>query len=326
MGFLKKLFTGKDYTEEEKKEKNFDILKYDGIKALSSCGCNVDYAIACFHKTLEIRDDAETRSYLAKALMAKGQLEEASAQYKHLMDNEPEEPLHPIQLAKVAYQMEDYNTMGEACRRALEINASLAMPHHLLAMKAKAQGDLLTAIVESTQAISAKSDFYDAYMLRAQTLCTMQQFAEAEKDIDLIMEHTEPTEELIMEKARICAALGKADEATVLFRQIIEYNPFAVEAYISLATLLTQLDKSTEALTLIDEALEQMPESAELYKARGGVKYHQGDKAGAADDMKRALELAPEEAERLNGEYTNYKEKMLEAYNAINPYQFGVKL
>lgn len=326
MGFLKKLFTGKDDTEEEKQEKNFDILKYDGIKAISSCGCNIDYAIACFNRALDIKDDTETRTYLAKAHMAKGDLQEAAEQYRILMDAEPNEPLHPIRLAQVAYQMEDYGTMGEACRQALEINGTLAMPHHLLAMKAKAQGDLLNAIVESTKAISAKEDFYDAYMLRAQTLCAMQQFAEAEKDIDLIMENAEPTEDIVMEKARISAALGKADEAATLFRQIIEYNPFSIGAYVSLATVLTQQDKCDDAIALISDGLEQMPDCAELYKARGAVKYHQGDKTGAAEDMKRALELAPEEAERLSGEYTNFKEKMLEAYNAINPYNFGVKI
>ena len=160
MGFLKKLFTGKDETIDEKNEKNFDILKYDGIKALSSCTCNVDYAISCFIHALEIKEDSETRVYLAKAYTAKEKFESAAEQYSILQSLEPEEPLHSIRLAQVAFQMENNNLMESACNDVLKINPSLAMPHYLLGMKAKAQGDMIKAIVETTQAISIKEDFY----------------------------------------------------------------------------------------------------------------------------------------------------------------------
>lgn len=309
MGFLKKLFTGKDETTEEKNEKNFDILKYDGIKALSSCSCNVDYAISCFIHALEIKEDTETRVYLAKAYTAKDELESAAEQYTLLQRMEPEEPLHPIRLAQVAYQMENYDLMDAACNDALKINTSLAMPHYLLGMKAKAQGDMIKAIVETTQAISIKEDFYDAYMLRAQTLFAMHQFGDAEKDIDFILEHTEHTEDTILLKAETSASLGKIDEAKELFQNIIDYNPFATQAYTGLASALMQQKKTDEALKVIDQAIEQMPENAELYNVRGGIKYLTNDKIGAAEDMKKSLELAPNESDKLTGEYTNFINK-----------------
>jgi tetratricopeptide (TPR) repeat protein len=304
MGFLKKLFTGKDETTEEKNEKNFDILKYDGIKALSSCSCNVDYAISCFIHALEIKEDSETRIYLAKAYTAKEEFESAAEQYSILQSLEPEEPLHSIQLAQVAFQMENYNLMESACNDALKINTSLAMPHYLLGMKAKAQGDMIKAIVETTQAISIKEDFYDAYMLRAQTLFAMHQFGDAEKDIDFILEHTEPTEDTILLKAETSASLGKIDEAKELFQNIIDYNPFATQAYTGLASALMQQKKTNEALKVIDQAIEQMPENAELYNVRGGIKYLTNDKIGAVEDMRKSLELAPKEAEKFTGEYS----------------------
>lgn len=304
MGFLKKLFTGKDETIEEKNEKNFDILKYDGIKALSSCSCNVDYAISCFIHALEIKEDTETRVYLAKAYTAKEELESAAEQYTLLQRMEPEEPLHPIRLAQVAYQMENYDLMDAACNDALKINTSLAMPHYLLGMKAKAQGDMIKAIVETTQAISIKEDFYDAYMLRAQTLFAMHQFGDAEKDIDFILEHTEPTEDTILLKAETSASLGKIDEAKELFQNIIDYTPFASQAYTGLASALMQQKKTDEALKVIDQAIEQMPENAELYNVRGGIKYLTNDKIGAVEDMRKSLELAPKEAEKITGEYS----------------------
>ena len=309
MGFLKKLFTGKDETTEEKNEKNFDILKYDGIKALSSCSCNVDYAISCFIHALEIKEDSETRIYLAKAYTAKEEFESAAEQYSILQSMEPKEPLHSIRLAQVAFQMENYNLMESACNDVLKINPSLAMPHYLLGMKAKAQGDMIKAIVETTQAISIKEDFYDAYMLRAQTLFAMHQFGDAEKDIDFILEHTEATEDTILFKAETSASLGNINNAKELFENIIDYNPFAVQAYTGLASVLIQQEKIDEAQGVIDLAIEQMPENAELYKVRGGIKYLTDDKIGAAEDMKKSLELAPNESDKLTGEYTNFINK-----------------
>jgi hypothetical protein len=72
--------------------------------------------------------------------------------------------------------------------------------------------------------------------------------------------------------------------------------------------------------------LEHNPESAELYKMSGAIKYAKGDTIGATEDIKKSLEIAPEEAEKYTGEFTNFKKKMLDAYNNINPYNVGIKI
>ena len=67
MNFLKKLFgTHHDETgekETETKEKNFDVLKYDGVRALHTG--QYDYAIKCFRHALDIEDDLEIHDYLS---------------------------------------------------------------------------------------------------------------------------------------------------------------------------------------------------------------------------------------------------------------------
>ncbi len=335
MGFLKRLLTGKDYTEEEKKEtkdnNNFDTLKYDGIRALSTCGCTVDFAIACLSKALDIKEDVETRTYLAHALTRKGDNAAAMEQYARLRELQPEEPLYPIMIARLAYQEEDYATMEQACDDALGIDASLATPHLLLAMKARAQGDLLNTIVQTTQAIAAKDDYYEAYILRARTLCDMQQYAEAEKDIDTVLQNTEASEETALLKAEICVALDKQKEAEEYFNTTIQLDPFQLKAYLSLCEFYLRQGKTSEAKHTIEDAMEQNPDNAELYKAHGGILLIEGDKTGATADMKHALELAPEEAQNLTGEFSNkdgqpIQEKVRQAYNTINPYQFSVQI
>ena len=80
MSFWKAIFGGKELTpEEEKKEaedKNFDLLKYDGIKAMKIG--RADYAVRCFEEALKMRNDLEVRDYLQQVLIRQGDLEGAS--------------------------------------------------------------------------------------------------------------------------------------------------------------------------------------------------------------------------------------------------------
>ena len=61
--FLKSLFFGEtDESEETKLNRNFDVLKYDGIKALK-IGKNT-YAIRCFNEALKLKEDVEVLEHL----------------------------------------------------------------------------------------------------------------------------------------------------------------------------------------------------------------------------------------------------------------------
>ena len=67
MNFFQKLFGGKDEAKEETKVQNeakdFDVLKYDGVRAMKTG--EVDYAIRCFKHALEIQEDLEIHDYLS---------------------------------------------------------------------------------------------------------------------------------------------------------------------------------------------------------------------------------------------------------------------
>ena len=70
MNFFKALFGGKEEKPEDKKkaeeEKNFDVLKYDGVRALRSG--QHDYAIKCFTHALQMKEDLEIRDYMSQAM------------------------------------------------------------------------------------------------------------------------------------------------------------------------------------------------------------------------------------------------------------------
>lgn len=300
MGFFKTLFTGHEETEEEKlqqkKQNQFDVFKYDGIQALNIH--QTDYAIACFEHALEIQEDNETRQYYVKALLSNDNTDEAIAQLEILAKNQPEEPLNLLTLAELYLQQEKYDKVDEACDKCIQIDDTLAMPHYIKAKKYNITKDLINAVAQSTIAITKKPDMLEAYKLRAEILVAMQQYAEAEADIDYILTsmQTDNIEdidyEILLLKADICHALTKDEEAKTYYNKVISFNPYATKAYLKLGEILMKEGKNKEAASIVEE----------------GLKY------------------APEEVQGITGNFTNFEDKMREAYNAINPYQLGINL
>lgn len=328
MGFFKTLFTGKEETPEEKKEnknkRDFDILKYDGIQALK-IGKH-DYAIACLERALNIENDTEARTYLATAYTQTDQLDNALEQYELLSESHPDNPAIPISMAELHFIKEDYPSMESCCNKALSINPQLSTPHLLLAKCANAQADKINAIAECTKAIAAKEDNFSAYLFRAQVLNSIMLYGEAEKDIDFLLENSEYNEDILILKAKVSASLNKNDEATKYYKMVIDTNPFIPQSYIGLSTIYANEGNNDEAIKILDDGIEQNEGVSELYNTRGRIHYLSGNKEKAAADLKQALELAPEEGKNLNGEFTNLKDAMLEAYNKMNPYQFSIKI
>ncbi|WP_374044982.1 tetratricopeptide repeat protein, partial [uncultured Prevotella sp.] len=127
MSFLKKIFgvssDSKEQTQEEKQaeeKKNFEILKYDGVRALKTQ--QTDYAVECFRHALDIKDDLEIHDYLSQAYMTLGDLPKAYEQLQKLAEAQPDNIDIFVRMAHVAYMMEDYVVMGSACEKALLID------------------------------------------------------------------------------------------------------------------------------------------------------------------------------------------------------------
>jgi tetratricopeptide (TPR) repeat protein len=78
MGLFTSLFGGKKDSENEKEKndkKNFDILKYDGIRAMRIG--KLTYAIKCLEEATAIQDEMETLQHLANCYARVNQLNDA---------------------------------------------------------------------------------------------------------------------------------------------------------------------------------------------------------------------------------------------------------
>lgn len=307
MRFFKSFFSGKHETpeDEQKKteQKNFEILKYDGMRA-QRMG-RADYAVQCYTRALELQTDIETMSYLAKIYIQTNKLDEARTLLGQMIEAEPTFISGYLTLANVCFMQEDYAAMAEAARQAIDIEKENATAHFLLARATRGQGDELMTIAHLTQAIVLKEDYTEARLLRAEVLQKMLQWDEARKDIDTVLAADPDDESALLLQGRLHEATGHTEEAEAVYKRIIELNPFNEQAFVALGKLYTAQGKPEEAIALLDEAVELNPNCPEAYHERGRAKLMSGDKEGATADMKHALQLNPREMERLSGAFDN---------------------
>lgn len=265
MNFFKKLFGGKEESSEEKRKaeeaKNFDILKYDGIRALKAG--QAGYAVKCLKHALELKDDLEVRDYLSVALINNNEMLPAYEQLQKLAEVQPDNQQIFIRMANVTYMMEDYQAMASACEKATLIDNSRPEVAFLYAKACIGLDDTTNAIALLTKAISLNKDYADAYLLRGETLLKNGNIEEAGEDADCLLELVADNEDVLMLKARVERDKGCKDEAVKYLDKVTEVNPFCIEAYRERADLKKELGDEQGAKEDIDKLLEMAPQDGE---------------------------------------------------------------
>ena len=311
MGLLSSIFGNGNKSENEIKakteDKNFDILKYDGIRAKNIK--QLPYAIKCFEEALAIKEDTETMILLASSYLQTGNIEEARNTYTKIMNKEPENIEIMLSTAGICFMQEDYQTMNEICQKAIKTDANNKSAFYLAAKAEKGLMNYIQAIVMLTKAINIDEDFKEAYLLRAEVLWNMRQAKEALEDLNTLLSKEEDNEDAMVLKGEIMAVTGNTDEANNCMDKVISLNPFNEKAYIIKATVLLEAKEFEKAIELYNEAIELIPDNAKLYQERGRVKLLKGDKDGSIEDLKKAIELNPESENKISGNYDNFSQE-----------------
>ena len=233
MNFLKSLFGNKAENEEEKRReeerKNFETLKYDGVRALQMS--QIEQALLCFSHALQLYDDLETRDYYSQALIRNNDLPGAYAQLQKMVEAEPDNLQIYLRMADVAYMMEDYVAMGNTCEKAMLVDSENPQVLYRYAKSYIGRDDLTNAITMLTKAIMLNPKVYEAYLLRGETLLDTGDLDAADEDATLLLEHLEDNEDVLILKARIEQKKGNKAEALTYYNKVIDVNPFSMVAF-----------------------------------------------------------------------------------------------
>lgn len=309
MGLFKSLFGGNSSTPETGKEKNnkknFEILKYDGIRA-QRMG-KLPYAIKCFEEAIAIDDELETMGLLVTAYTQANRLDDARATLERMVPKDPDQVNTFLSLAGICYMQEDYEGMNDACQRALSLDHTNPFSFYLTAKAAIGLKDEINAIAMLTKAIVLKDDYTEAYQQRAEVLWGMKQAKDAAEDIQKLLSLNAEDEQALLLKGEILAATGEQEEALACFNQVLSLNPFNEKAYLLAGNLYLSNKEFDKAIAVYDEAIEINPSFAKAYHERGRIKLLKGDKDGSVEDMKKAIELEPESEANISGQYNNYE-------------------
>ena len=258
MNFFKALFGGKDENPEEKRQaeeaKNFEILKYDGVKALKIR--QWQQAIRCLNHALSIREDLECRDYLSQALIQDNQLTAAYEELQKLHEAEPDNQDILQRMANVAFVMEDYGAMASSCEKALLISKDNPEIYYLYGRACMGQEDLTNAIAMFTKAISLNEDYGDAYLMRAGVMLQRGDVEAAEQDCQWLLERASSVEDVLILKAKVETAKGNHSEALSYYDKVIEGNPFSIEGF----TLRAELKKQMGDLQGAEEDMARLRE------------------------------------------------------------------
>ena len=284
MNILKKLFGGQKTTEEVKqaKEKDFDMVKYDGVRALRMH--QFDLAAKSLEHALQLNaEDLECRDYLSQAYISMGDLQKAYEQLQILSEAQTDNVAVLLRMADVAYMMENYTAMSEVCDKALHLDTSNLQTYLYYAKACRGLGEPIRAVAVLSLAIKLREDYYAAHLLRGTILLENHLLDDAAQDADYLFTHLEPNEDVLLLKARVLKAQEKMKEAEQVYGMVIEVNPFSLDAY----------------------------------RERSEVRTILGDAAGAAEDEASIKEMGAEVPEPSEGIEQKIKEKMQQ----MDPYK-----
>ncbi len=322
MGFFKKLFGGKEPSEEEREQKrdanSFDTLKYNGLQALRMG--KTGHAITYLTHALDIQEDEEAHTMLVNAYIRDNDLESAAEVAKELCELYPENANHPLSLAQLLYQLERYDEMESACVRGISLDESRSAGHYLLAEKHLATGKLEEAEQEASAAISLHPESYDSYLLRARVYQQEQKYKEALADLEYLQSEGQTSDEVLLLRGELLESTGEDSAAMDSYREVVAENPFMRSAYVRIARLQVRQEQYEDAETTINDAIEQNGEYAQIILTRKELKEALGDTDGATEDAALASKLQAEE-EVAEHKEANLEQEIKEKYSSINPFQ-----
>lgn len=307
--FFTSLFSsskGEENNKEKIEQKNFDILKYDGVRA-QKIGKHA-YAIKCFNEALNLREDLETLGFLVTSYTVTNQLEEALEAANRMVGINPDNTGARLTRIQLLFMLDRDKEVIDDCQHIIQAEPENYIAFYQMAKAKRATGDQFGAIADLTKAITLKEDFPNAYLLRAEILKDMRQAEEALKDVEQTIQLAPEEENGFLLRGKIHMMLGDTEKAQADFQQTLELNPFNEEAQLLPIQLQINEGEYAEAIKALDEIIENNPEFAKAYELRGQVKNLRGDKAGAFEDLKKAVELDPngDVAQKMNGQHSNF--------------------
>ena len=222
---------------------------------------------ALFRHTIEVtKANYYACNNLGSAFSKKGQIEEATRQYREAVRIKPDYPQGRINLGLALGQAGRSDEAVTQLREGLRLNPQFHDGHYLLGLALVQNGQIDEAIRQFREALRVDPDHVGTH-----------------NDLGLAL-----------------GRKGRMDEAILHLREAVRLNPYHAGAHINLGVALSQKGRSDEAIAQYQEALRLKPADGDLLHNLGAALAKRGQLDEAMRYYQEALRLEPDRAETHN--------------------------
>ena len=222
---------------------------------------------ALFRHTIEVtKANYYACNNLGSAFSKKGQIEEATRQYREAVRIKPDYPQGRINLGLALGQAGRSDEAVTQLREGLRLNPQFHDGHYLLGLALVQNGQIDEAIRQFREALRVDPDHVGTH-----------------NDLGLAL-----------------GRKGRMDEAILHLREAVRLNPYHAGAHINLGVALSQKGRSDEAIAQYQEALRLKPADGDLLHNLGAALAKRGRLDEAIRYYQEALRLESDRAETHN--------------------------
>jgi len=230
---------------------------------------------------------------LGVALVTKGQVDEAMAQYQKALEIDPNSFEAHDNLGIALAQEGRVDEAMVQFQKTLKIDPNFAEAYRNLGTALVTKGQMNEAMAQFQKSLEIDPNSVEAHdnlgIALAQEGRVDEAMAQFQKSLEIDPNSVEAHDNLGIALAQE----GRVDEAMVQFQKSLEIDPNFAEAYCNLGIALVQKGRLDEAMAQFQQALEIDPNFAEVYNSLGDVLVQMGQVNEAKVQYQKALEIDP---------------------------------
>ncbi|KXB32857.1 tetratricopeptide repeat protein [Bacteroidales bacterium KA00251] len=313
MGLLDKLFKkkGKPIAKEEaiKETRKNDkeeatLYKFDGVKAMRIG--NFPLAIKFFEKALEVCPEFETRYYYTQALKGSNRQEEALVQYDVLLEEVPTHYAALVERADLLLQQDRMEDSLKDCTLALEqseADEEKALCYRLLSRIHLALKHYTEAIENAEKALAIQEDDTVSALVKARALTYLPDRSAAIHYISEACQRFPLEERFLLYEAYLYEQYKEEEEATRLYKETLEVDPFNEEAALGLLRMMLNDAQESEALSFIESFIAERNVSSNLKRVYANLLTKNGRESEATSILSELEDEGAEGVADFSGLY-----------------------
>jgi tetratricopeptide (TPR) repeat protein len=206
---------------------------------------------------------------LGAALMQKGQMDEAAAQFQKALEINPNYAQALYNLGNALMRKGQVDEAMIQYQKALKINPNFAEIHYNLGLALTQKGRLDEAMAQFQKAVEIKFNFTEAHYILGNILLQKGRADEAINQYQIVLA-INPNYDITRDNfGNALMRKGRVDEAIAQYQKALAINPNDAEAHSNFGVALLQKGRLDEAIVQCQQALAINPNFADAHNNFG---------------------------------------------------------